>query len=345
MNGAHSMRLDEIDLNLLTVLRAVYETRHVTRAAEMLGISQPAVSHALKRLRAAFDDELFLRLGGEMLPTTLTAEVAPAVAAMLSVLERDVLDRKPFAPETLQHTFRIAATDFIESILAPGLAAHFAARSPGVRVAMMPVGANLPVRELELGRCDLAIAGFFGKVPPTFHRQLLFRDTFASAVRKDHPRLGHGHGLRGAPTIDAFAAERHLLVAPSGELSGAVDRALAKHKKTRSVVAGTSGFMVAGWMTAESDAILTAPSRLLHMLTRYLPLHVFEPPIELEPIEVVSVWHARSEADPAHQWLREAIAATASGSGSGSASATATATKASASAPNRTARRARTRSR
>ncbi|MFO0743023.1 MAG: LysR family transcriptional regulator [Labilithrix sp.] len=336
------MRLDEIDLNLLTVLRAVYETRHVTRAAEMLGISQPAVSHALKRLRAAFDDELFLRLGGEMLPTTLTAEVAPAVAAMLSVLERDVLDRKPFAPETLQHTFRIAATDFVESILAPGLAAHFAARSPGVRVAMMPVGANLPVRELELGHCDLAIAGF-GKLPPTFHRQLLFCDTFASAVRKDHPRL------RGAPTIDAFAAERHLLVAPSGELSGAVDRALAKHKKTRSVVAGTSGFMVAGWMTAESDAILTAPSRLLHMLTRYLPLHVFEPPIELEPIEVVSVWHARSDADPAHQWLREAVAATASASAttttSGSGSGSAPAPKASASAPNRTARRARTRSR
>jgi DNA-binding transcriptional LysR family regulator len=341
MQQIHEMhRLAQVDLNLLKVFHAVYDTLHITQAARNLGISQPALSHAVRRLREVVGDPLFVKIGREMAPTPLAEQIAPTIAAMLDVIGQEILDRKPFVPATHARTFRIATTDYLESILAPPLLAHFAANAPNLRVAMQPISSALPAGELHAGVYDLAIAGFLGGLSAhsSFHRQLLFRDTFASAVRKEHP---HARALSGPQALDAFCNEPHLLVAPSGDLNGAVDHALAAQKKARAVVAGTTSFMIAGWMTAESDCVLTAPSRLLEALTRFLPLRIFDTPVKLEPIEIVSVWHARMHDDPAHKWLREAIATTTGASTSAAGSA-ATAT-ASASARGRTERKSRTR--
>ena len=297
-------KLASIDLNLLTVFRAVDETRQVTRAAKALGLSQPALSHALRRLRDLFGDDLFVRTPSGMVPTPLAASLASPIRDALAGIEQRVLARADFDPGSLDRTFVVRTTDLLEPLVSPTLIVRLAREAPKTRFAMVPLGFSLPKEELETGACDLAVAGFFGPLSEGFRHEVLFEDTFACAVRAGHPRIRP----QSKPSIDVFSAERHLLVAPGGELTGAVDRALAKKRKKRLVAGGATGFMVAAWMTSRSDCVLTAPSKVLAMLASELGLTRFLPPVPLDPIRVVSVWHARSDADPAHAWFRAAVA-------------------------------------
>jgi DNA-binding transcriptional LysR family regulator len=298
--------LARVDLNLLTVFRALDETRHVTRASRLLGVSQPALSHALRRLRDVFGDPMFVRTPKGMALTPLAESLAGPIREALAQLESEVLERGPFRAAVLSRTFRIRTTDYLEALVTPSLLTALAADAPRVRVAALPVGTSLPKAELESGACDLAIAGFFDDVPAGFHQQLLFEDTYSCAVRRSHPRV-----VGRAITLEAFRAERHVLVAPGGELTGAVDRALARQKDRRQVAAGTSAFLVAAWICARSSFVVTAPSRLLAKLAAPLGLRTFAPPVTMPPIRVVQVWHARSDADPAHRWFRELVRAVA----------------------------------
>jgi DNA-binding transcriptional LysR family regulator len=294
--------LARVDLNLLTVFRALDETRHVTRASRLLGVSQPALSHALRRLRDVFGDPMFVRTPRGMALTPLAESLAGPIREALAQLESEVLERGPFNAAVLSRTFRVRTTDYLEALVTPSLLTALAADAPRVRVAALAVGTSLPRAELESGACDVAIAGFFDDVPTGFHQEALFHDTYACAVRRSHPRV-RGPGL----TLDAFRAERHVLVAPGGELTGAVDRALARQKDRRQVVAGTSAFLVAAWICARSNFVVTAPSRLLSKLAAPLGLRTFAPPVTMPVIRIVQVWHARSDADPAHRWFRELV--------------------------------------
>lgn len=292
-----------VDLNLLTVFRAIDESRHVTQAAHTLGLSQPALSHALRRLRETFGDPLFVRTPKGMAPTPLAEALSEPIRASLAAIERNVFDRGAFDPKTFARTFRIRTTDFVEGLFAAPLLAALEGAAPLVRFASSALGFALPKDELEEGTCDLAIAGFFGDLGPSFHHAPLFEDSFACAVRKDHPRISSRTKL----SIDLFCEERHVLVAPSGELTGAVDRALASRKRSRRVVAGTSGFLGAGFLTVDSDCILTAPRRVLTMLAKRLPLRLLDAPLSLPTVKVVSVWHERNASDPGHTWFRELV--------------------------------------
>jgi DNA-binding transcriptional LysR family regulator len=297
--------LSRVDLNLLTAFLALAESRHVTRAARMLGLSQPALSHSLRRLREVFDDPLFVRAPSGMAFTPFAEMIAPVVRETLGLLERDVFDRRPFTPSELSRTFRLRTTDYIEALVLPPLLHDLAAQAPRVRIAATPVGPSLPRSELESGACDLAIAGFFEEVPPGMHRQKLLDDTFTCAVRRGHPIL-----LRGV-TLDGFCAARHIIVAPGGELSGAVDRALSRRKLAREVAVGTSAFLVSAWICAQSECVLTAPSRLVQLVGPGLGLQAFSPPLTMPGISIAQVWHARSDADPAHRWFRGLVHAAA----------------------------------
>jgi DNA-binding transcriptional LysR family regulator len=300
--------LTALDLNLLTAFRAVDEARHVTRAARLLGITQPALSHALRRLRATFGDPLFVKTPRGMVLTPLAAAIAVPIRDVLDRIEDDVLHRGPFRPDALTRTFRVRSTDYIDCLFAPPLLNALEGAALGVRVSLLPAGIALPKSELEKGACDVAIAGFFGDLPEGFFRQHLLTDKFASAVRHGHPRVDPS-----GVTVDAFCRERHILVAPGGELTAHVDRALARMKRERTVVMGAGSFMAAAWSAARSNCILTAPTRLLENLADAMGLTIFDPPVALPPIKVAQVWHGRSHRDPAHKWFRELIAETLSG--------------------------------
>lgn len=301
MNLIHD--LSRVDLNLLLVFAAIDETRHVTRAAKSLGVSQSALSHALRRLRETFGDPLFVKATGTMAATPRALELAGPIRAALAALQRDVFSRSALDLASLKRTFRVYTTDLIEAMMMPPLLSRCAAEAPGAQLATIPLGFTLPKEALESGACDLAIAGFFGEAPTGFYKQRLFDDGFRCAVRSGHPRLGTSRQL----SLDAYCAETHLLIAPTGDLTGVVDQALKRQKRARRVVAGASSYGVTGWIVADSDCILTAPERLIRLLGARFPLRSFAPPLALPDIRMTQVWHERNHADPAHRWFRERV--------------------------------------
>lgn len=294
--------LAQKDLNLLVIFHVLGETRHVTKAAKLLGITQPTLSHALKRLRLAFDDQLFSKSSRGLVLTPLAQSLIHPIGEVLERIKLDILERQPFSPQHLDRLFSIRTTDLIECLLVPKLIQRLNKAAPSARVVSRSAGFGLPKDELELGECDLAIAGFFGQLPGGFYQQTLFTDSFMCAVRQDHPRL-HGKKIN----IESFCKEDHLLIAPGGELTGIVDKALGRHRKVRKIAAGVSNFTVSGLIVAQSDCILTAPSRLLAIFKEYLPINIFAAPVDLPSIKIVQAWHQRNHMDPAHRWFREIV--------------------------------------
>ena len=284
-------------------IEALEKYRHVTQAAKYLGVSQSAVSHSLSRLREVFDDSLYVKTPRGMVPTPKAQSLAEQLPALIGNLSDLFLKKEEFAAERIDRVFRIQTTDLIEHLLLPTILELQEEAVPGLKVSFGNVGFSLPTQELEEGKIDLAIAGFFGKLPDGFYSQRLFKDSFRCCVRNDHPLI------KKKVSLTAYCKLPHILIAPGGDLSGRVDKILAKEKMQRNVVVGTSDFLSAGWAVAQSNAILTAPGKLITGFEKYLPLRSLKPPIAIPDITVVQVWHERHDKDPEHRWFREKMAA------------------------------------
>ena len=295
--------LAQLDLNLLTAFEALFCARSVTKAAADLGLSQPAMSHTLARLRETLGDPLFVKSHLAMTPTPRAVALAPAIHQILERIEGALLQRLDFDPRLLKRTFRIKTTDFVEALLAPALASRLEREAPQVRLAITAPEFRLPKEALESGTADLAIGGFFGRMPSGFFQQKLFHDDFRAAVRAGHPRLGQ----RQRVSLTAFCAERHLLIAPSGDLRSPLDKLLDRRGSPRTLAAGCSSYLVSGWVVSETDAVLTAPTRLIRLLSKQFSLSTFSPPVDLDPLSIVQVWHEQHHKDPAHTWFRRLV--------------------------------------
>ena len=304
MNEMNNIKaLSKVDLNLLVVLQAIEVHRHVSKAAEALGLSQSAVSHALSRLRATFSDDLYVKVPGGMVPTPRANELASLIPPVMDHLSQVFSKPKAFVPSELERTFNVLTTDLIEHLLLPGLLKVQNKEAPSVRVSFRNVGFSLPKEELQTGEIDLAIAGFFGDLPDGFYQQKLFSDSFKCCMRRNHPMAGK------KITLTTYCELPHILIAPSGDLSGQVDKILKKKKLNRKIAIGTSGFLAAGWAAASSDAILTAPSRLIDEFETILPVKSFDVPLDIPLITVKQVWHERMNKDAGHKWFRETLLA------------------------------------
>lgn len=296
-------KIAAFDLNLLVAFAAIDEHRHITRAADAIGLSQSALSHALNRLRTLLGDPLFVKSSRGMVPTPRAEKLSAPVREMVAALEEKVLGTSSFQAAAMDRTFRVESTDFIESLLVPKLLGLFESEAPRARVAFKTARFALPKEELELGKCDLAIAGFFGELPEGFYQQKLFSDGFLCAVRKGHPRLVG----KAKVSLDDYCRERHVLIAPGGQLSARVDEMLRRQKRGRFIVAGLSSFMVSGWIAAQGDAIVSGPSRVMHQIAATFDLHLFKSPLEIPRITIVQAWHERNHQDPGHRWFREHV--------------------------------------
>ena len=296
-------KISKFDLNLLTVFVAIDEYRHITKAAKVLGITQPALSHALGRLRSLLGDKLFVKSSQGMVPTPKSEQLSVPIRALLHSFETSVLGAQEFNPKTLKKTFTIHTTDLIECLALPKLLQSLENEAPHLKVVSRPAGFSLPREEMERGTCDVAIAGFFGDLPDGFYQQKLFTDHFQTAVRQNHPRLRGKKSL----TLDEYCNERHVLIAPGGELRGRVDDILKKKKRERQIVAGLNVFMSSAWIISQSDYLLTGPSRLLGQSGQAFPIQVMAAPIEIPSITIVQVWHERNHQDQGHKWVREHI--------------------------------------
>lgn len=298
-----SVHLGELDLNQLPVLAVLLETRQVTRAAQRLGLSQSATSHALARLREVFGDPLLVR-GPEGLVLTRRAEaLQQPLREALDRLEGAVFAPAPFDPARAERTFSVAAADYLEIELAPNLLRRTRAEAPGIQLWFRSFG-DEALKSLADGTLDLLIAPPRPELDrPGLRTRQLFEDNFVSLVRPGHP------ALKRRWTPELFAELPHAFVAPRGRPGGAVDVALDKLGLTRKVVFATPHFLVAPLVIAESDLVLTIPRRMAAALEGRLGLVQVEPPVELPNFPVAMFWHERSHGEGAHVWLREAVVA------------------------------------
>lgn len=293
-----------LDLNLLVALRALLAERHVTRAAARIGLSQPAMSHALGRLRELLGDPLLVRTPSGMQPTARAEAMTVPLERALDDVARLLASPAPFEAARSTRRFRIATNDYMELVLFPQLLARLWGEAPGVDVRVRNIGARVS-EELAEARLDLAM----GVVPqfgdphpaPGIHVQRLVSDRFVCVVRDGHPTV------KKRLSLDEFVAMPHALVSPRGESGSVVDTALARLGKKRRVAVEVPHFLVAPHVVRETDVILTLAARVADSLGPLLGLRRLAPPIELDGFSMAMAWHERQHADPAHAWLRALI--------------------------------------
>ncbi len=291
----------DVAIDVLRLFDVLYRERHVTRAAQAVGLSQPAMSRALQRMRAAFGDELFVRTPRGMVSTPRADELAPSVRRVLEGVE--ALHRPAvFDPATLSRDFVIGSIDMLDADMLPRIARALSA-APSVSVTTRPLTADA-AELLTRGTLDVVI-GVRASLPHDAIARHLFDEDFVCAVRRDHPRV------KRTLTLDAFVELPHLLIAPRGDPGGAVDQALAARGLRRRVAVRTHTFQSAPLVVARSDLVLTAPRRVLAPVARAFGLRLLPPPIPLAPFGVFLAWHPRVQNDPVHEWFRGVVATAA----------------------------------
>lgn len=298
--------LDTLDLNLLRVFDAVARERHVTRAAQRLHLSQPAVSNALNRLRAALGDELFLRAPGGVEPTALALVLAPSVAGMLDRLRDTLSAHAPFDPATAARVFTVAFSEYAETVLAPPLLERMAAEAPGCLLAVRHTDRTEAEGQLERGEAELAVA-VLPEPPALYTRIRLLPEEFMTVMRAGHPLTG------GVLTVERFASVPHLLHSPNGTRDGALDRPMAEAGHPRRLGAVVAHLGGVPEILKRTDMIITLSARLVRGLAAAHGLAVRTPPVGIRHTRLSLVFHRRFEADAGHAWLRRLLIAVARG--------------------------------
>ncbi|MCC7427702.1 MAG: LysR family transcriptional regulator [Alphaproteobacteria bacterium] len=298
------MDLSRLDLNLLRVFEAVLAEGHVTRAAQRLGLTQPAVSGALARLRAAFADPLFVRVPGGVEPSALARELAGPVQAALDGVRTALALRLPFDPATAETVFAIGMSEQAEAVLTPSLIAATSREAPRALVAIRHTDRLDALARLDDGTIELAL-GVLPDPPPRFTRVMLLRDSFVALMRPGHPLA------RGALTLEGFTAYPHLLVSPNGTRDGALDQPLAAAGHPRRLGAVVAHYGAVPPILMGSDLICTFSGRLARPMAAAHGLLAKAPPVMLRHARLGMIWHRRHDRHPAHTWLRRRIQALA----------------------------------
>lgn len=293
-------RLRSLDLNLLVTLDMLLTEQNVTRAAQRLHYSQPSVSVQLAKLRDVFDDPLLLPGPRGMRPTKRAEQLREPLRDALGALERAVAPPSAFDPMRAQETWRLAATDYAESTIVLPALRRLRPAAPMSRLAVVEMAPLRFEKQAEQGEIDLAFHTAEG-APDTMRRRVLFAERYVLIGRADHPRL------KRRPTLAQFCKLDHAIVSPDGGgFHGATDEVLRAIGLTRRVVLSVPHFLFLVSAVANSDLVAMAPLRLVQDNPA---LRIAAPPIDVPGYEMCMLWHERAHRDPAHQWLREHIAA------------------------------------
>lgn len=290
----------QLDLNLLELFDTVYKAGSLTAAGERLGLSQPAVSYGLGRLREMYGDPLFLRVQRGVVPTAFAQGLAGTVDTALRML-RGTLNKPTFEPAVAQRVFRVVMSDIGERYFLPRLSAAMQAHSPGVSIQTLSLGSQEMAEGLAAGSIDLAI-GFIPSLDKQFHQQVLFVERFVYLMRKGH------EALRGPLTLRRMQQLRHIVGGPPGmHHRTVVEKVLLSPQVRAQIVLRPQNFLAIGPIVAESDLVALVPSNLAQVLTRTLEVKTARAPVEVPPFNISLYWHARMDHDPASTWLRAAF--------------------------------------
>jgi DNA-binding transcriptional LysR family regulator len=291
----------KFDLNLLPIFLTLMDERNVTRAAERLGMTQPALSNALNRLRDTMRDPLFIRERYGMKPTQMAEELAPVVRAALTSLEDMIGGQQTFDPALATRQFTIAPNSYVEFVLMPEIVARLRKVAPGIRLRLTPFGNDL----VETGAVSGATEMVLGRIvdpPDNMVVQHLMDDGLACVVRRDHPEIGDQ--LSQAQ----YEGMRHVNVLPPGRMRAGLFQALQQRGVKREVAVSVTHFLAVPEMVAVSDYCATLPRQICRRLARDERLKILPAPVDLGTFPVELAWHVRYRSDPAHRWLRSLIA-------------------------------------
>jgi len=288
------------DLNLLPVFLALMEERNVTRAAARLGITQPALSNALVRLRDMLQDPLFIRERYGMQPTQKAESLAPGIAAAVASLDELILGQQGFDPAKAERLFTIAPNSYVEFVLVPAIVARLRERAPGIRLRLTPYGTDLA----ETGAISGETAMVLGRIvdpPDNLVVQHLMDDGLACVMRADHPQVNKRLSRK------QYEQLKHVNVLPAGRLRAGLFQALERQGLRRDVAVSVTHFLAIPEMLAVTDYCTTLPMQICRHLAGDTRLKVLPAPVDLGTFPTEMAWHVRYRHDPAHQWLRALV--------------------------------------
>ena len=294
------MDIRAVDLNLLKAFDALMSERAVTRAAGRIGLSQPAMSHALSRLRGLFGDDLFVRTPAGMEPTAHAREIAPLISAAIEQIEAALNLGAGFDPATSTATFTAGMAEYAEVALVGALARAFAEQAPHATLRLLPFSGPGAGEQLERGAIDVAVA-HLRALPANIESQTLLRDPFVVIVRKGHPLAA-----AAAPSVEAYAAQQHVLVSPRGNPSGAIDQILVDLGLRRRVALLVATYLALPAALAASDLVATVPSRTARQIAAAGEIEILPLPIDFS-LTVSMAWHRRAASEPAQLWFRSLL--------------------------------------
>lgn len=297
------MDIRKLDLNLLVVLEAIHAEGSLTRAAQRLNLSQPAVSHALGRLREALDDPLFLRQGNRMVPTSRTQRLMGPLHEALGLIGEAVTEGARFEPATSRQLFRLGLRDVFEATTLPALLGQIAREAPEVRLASVRADRRELETDLADGRLDIALDVLLPLSPDSdIRRAPLSHDRLMVVARRGHPAV-----RRGALSLEDYLAAGHLLVSSRRRGPGFEDQELARLGHERQIVLRCQHYFAACRVVESTDHLLTMPAQYAAVANAGLGNVLLEMPVKLPPMDVYLYWHESRENDPGNRWLREKI--------------------------------------
>lgn len=304
------MNVSRVDLNLLKYLDVLLREKNVTRAAEQLGITQPAMSNGLKRLRELFGDPLLIRTSEGMTATDRGRELQPQVRQIIAQTEVMITPEEEFRPVASRRVFRIMTSDYAEATLVPHIVRRLREEAPMVVLDFLtPSDVSYP--DMEQGRVDMAI-NRFNEIPQSFHQVTLWRDSFSCLLNRDNPIVDHFD-------LDAYLSAQHIWVSKTGfgvgfgmnpeKLGGLgwIDQALERLGKNRKISIFTRHYQMPALLAMNNDLVATLPSRVARMQAQNSRLVIKEPPFEIPEFELKMAWSPLLHHNAAHRWLRKLI--------------------------------------
>ena len=296
----HYMHVKRLDLNLISVFDALLRERNVTGAADSIGLSQSALSHALKRLRDYFNDPLFVRTANEMAPTPRALELSDTILAIADLVNDPLVPKAGFAPECSERTFGLCLTDMGELVFLPPIIKKFQEIAPGCRIKSIQVPHKEIKEILETGEADLAI-GSIHTLPGEICQQRLFTHPFVCISSRTNRMIGK------ELTLDRFLEAEHIVVCLSGRQWEAYDQVLDEYGIHRRIILTTPHFLVVPLLIEGTDFIATVPRELGTVFSRFRHIKVWPTPIELPRFDLRQYWHPRYHHDTANKWLRNLV--------------------------------------
>lgn len=306
------MNIARVDLNLLVYFDVLLREQNVTRAAEELGISQPAMSNGLRRLRTLFDDPLLVRTSDGMTPTDRALELQPQIRGALAAAEQAILPKAEFDQATSARIFRIMASDYTEGTLLPLLLDRLGEQAPNIRLDIL-TPSDVTFHDVERGKVDLMI-NRFDVLPQSFHQLQLWDDSFSCVVSADNP-------IRKNWSLESYLAARHVWVSKTGmgvgvgvspddvQRLGWVDEALRDFGARREITVFTRHYQASLILARHHNLVVTIPSLTVRAIDDASGVVILKPPFHIPRMKLKMVWSPLVQHDPGHRWMRQLIKA------------------------------------